>query len=113
MAAYFHSMAGATGVAWGADVQSPAISANFTAAGCEVFVDLAEHIDVGAEKTRLEKEKQQLIGQIASKEKQLGNENFVSRAPAEVVAKERAALAELKDRLTAATADLAKLSPRR
>ncbi len=112
MAPYFHSMAGAIATAWGADVQSPSVSANFTAAGCDVFVDLADHIDVGAENARLEKEKQQLTGQIASKEKQLANENFVSRAPAEVVAKERAALAELKDRLAAAIADLAKLAHR-
>jgi valyl-tRNA synthetase len=112
MAPYFHSMAGAIATAWGADVQSPAVSANFSAAGCDVFVDLAGHIDVGAEKTRLEKEQQQLTGQIASKEKQLTNENFVSRAPPEVVAKERAALAELKDRLAGATADLAKLAAR-
>ena len=41
MAAYFQSMAGAIATAWGADVQSPAVSANFSAAGCEVFVDLA------------------------------------------------------------------------
>jgi valyl-tRNA synthetase len=110
MAPYFHAMAGATAAAWGADVQSSAISANFTAAGCEVFVDLAGHIDVGAEIARLEKETQQIRGQIASKEKQLANENFVRRAPAAVVAKERAALAELKDRLAAATAEVATLA---
>jgi len=110
MAPYFQSMAGATATAWGPDVQSPAMSANFTAAGCEVFVDLAEHIDVNAERIRMEKEKLQLEIQITSKEKQLANENFVRRAPAEVVAKERAALAELKDRLAAVIAALHKLS---
>jgi valyl-tRNA synthetase len=112
MAAYFLSMAGASATAWGGDVQSPALSANFSAAGCEVFVDLAEHIDVATEIARHEKEITQLRGQIASKEKQLANENFVRRAPADVVAKERAALTELETRLTAATAELAKLSRR-
>jgi valyl-tRNA synthetase len=109
MAAYFQSMAGATATAWGPAVQSPAMSANFSAAGCEVFVDLAEHIDVETEIARHEKEIEQFRTQIASKEKQLANENFVRRAPAEVVAKERAALDELQSRLAAAIAILQKL----
>ncbi len=107
---YFQSMAGASAMAWGPAVQSPVMSANFSAAGCDVFVDLADHIDVATEITRQEKLIQQLHSQIASKEKQLANENFVSRAPADVVAKERAALLELQNRLATATTDLAKLS---
>ena len=80
MAPYFASMAGATARAWGADLPAPAQSASFTAAGCEVFVDLAGHIDIGAEIARNEKEADQLGRQIDSKEKKLANENFVSRA---------------------------------
>jgi valyl-tRNA synthetase len=38
-------------------------------------------------------------GSIAGKERQLGNENFTSRAPANVVEAERKALDELRERL--------------
>ena len=101
MAPYFASMAGATATAWGPDLPAPAQSANFTAAGCEVFVDLAGHIDVDAEIARDEKEAENLRRQIDAKEKKLANENFVSRAPADVVQKEREGLAALEERLQA------------
>jgi valyl-tRNA synthetase len=113
MEAYFTSMAGATATAWGPKVQSPALSANFTAAGCEVFVDLAEHIDVAAEIARNEKDLEKLQGHLVAKENKLANESFTSRAPAEVVAREREQLKELRDRLASTTAALADLKRRR
>jgi valyl-tRNA synthetase len=97
MRPYFESMAGATLTEIGSAIKAPPLSAHFTAAGLEAFVDLAEHIDVDAEKTRKEKELQKFDQLIAAKEKQLSNEAFVSRAPEAVIAKERAALEELKD----------------
>src|SRR5262249_32888701 len=96
MAPYFASMAGATATGWGPDVQAPPRSANFSAAGCEVFVDLAGHIDLDAERARTEKEKKSVEQQIDSKEKKLSNDNFVSRAPADVVQKERDSLSTLR-----------------
>jgi len=106
-------MAGATAVAWGPDVQSPPLSANFSAAGCEAFVDLAEHIDVPAEITRNEKELEKIAGFIAAKEKKLSNESFVSRAPADVIAKEREQLAELHARLASTSTALDDLRRRK
>jgi valyl-tRNA synthetase len=113
MEPYFESMAGAAATAWGADVKPPETSANFFAAGAEVFVDLADHIDVEAEIARQQKEQERLKGAIAQKEKQLSNESFVSRAPAAVIDKERAALEQLKELLAAAEAALVKLSARK
>ncbi len=110
MAPYFASMAGATATAWGPDVQAPPRSANFSAAGCEVFVDLAGHIDLDAERARGEKEKKNIEQQIEAKQKKLANENFVSRAPADVVQKERESLTALQDRLQSLTAALDELS---
>jgi valyl-tRNA synthetase len=112
MGPYFAKMAGATATAWGADLKPPPRSATFTAAGCEVFVDLAEFFDPQAEKSRGEKERENLIQQIAAKEKKLSNENFVSRAPADVVQKERDSLSALRDRLQSTEAALAALAPR-
>ena len=65
----------------------------------EVFVDLRGLIDVEAEKARLEKDSDKLTKLIAGKEKKLSNANFVERAPAEVVEKERAALTDLQHQL--------------
>jgi valyl-tRNA synthetase len=85
------------------------------AAGCELLVDLAELVDVEAEIARLEKDCGKTEGFIAAKEAKLANEKFIGRAPAEVVAAERAQLAELQDRLAkgrAALADLRARQPR-
>ncbi|MCE9553025.1 MAG: valine--tRNA ligase [Planctomycetes bacterium] len=99
MAPYFASMAGATATAWGPDVSPPAVTAHTTLPGIELYVDLTGLIDVEAEKARGEKEETRLTQLIAAKQQKLSNESFVSRAPADVVAKERAALAELEEQL--------------
>jgi valyl-tRNA synthetase len=109
MAPYFDAMAGARATAWGPQVVPPATSASFTAAGAEVFVDLAGHIDVGAEIARKAKELEKLSSAIVGKQRQLSNESFVSRAPAAVIEKERAALAQLEESRAATEAALAGL----
>jgi len=50
---------------------------------------VADVVDLAAEKQRLEKELKKVEGEIGRLEQKLANENFVARAPAEVVAKER------------------------
>jgi len=83
-----------------------------TAAGCDVFVDLAELVDVDAEIARLEKDHVKTEGFIAAKRAKLLNETFTARAPEAVVAAERAQLAELEDRLAKGRAALAALRAR-
>ena len=56
----------------------------------DVHVDLEKFIDVEAEATRLKKLESGLVKQITGKENKLANDNFVSRAPAEIVDQERA-----------------------
>jgi len=109
MAPYFASMAGATATAWGPEAAPPAVAAHTTLPGIELYVDLTGLIDVEAERARGEKEVTRLTQMIAGKEQKLSNESFVSRAPAEVVAKERAALAELQEQLKSVRAMLAAL----
>jgi valyl-tRNA synthetase len=113
MRAYFETMSGAVPTTIGPTVAAPPLSANFSATGIEVFVDLAEHIDVAAEKSRKEKELVKFDQLIAAKEKQLSNEAFVSRAPEAVIAKERAALEELKAAKASAVATLAMLQAKK
>jgi valyl-tRNA synthetase len=112
MAGYLQSMAGARLSACGPDVQSPATAAAVNLAGLDVYVDLTGLIDVAAEIAKAEKELASLEKLIAGKQRQLGNEQFTARAPAAVVEKERAALAELQDKHSAVERYLAELRKR-
>lgn len=109
MEPYFTGMAMAQPTGWGPDVLPPALSANVALPGLEVFVDLAELIDVEAEIARTTQEIAKLDGFIAGKRKKLENQSFVERAPAAVVEKERASLKELEDQRSAAAAVLDRL----
>lgn len=61
----------------------------------EVFVDLAETIDVEQETNRLQKEKAKLLVKQEQIQKKLNNESFLSKAPDAVVQKNRDELAEI------------------
>ncbi len=78
--------------------------------GAEVFVPLADVIDLEREKARLAKELERLEGQLGGTEGKLANEQFVSRAPAEVVGREREKAASLRDRRDRLAAKLRDLS---
>ena len=65
----------------------------------ELFLPLAGVIDVERERERLQTEVQRLEGQLDGASKRLANEQFVSKAPAEVVAKERERVAGLGDQI--------------
>jgi valyl-tRNA synthetase len=58
-------------------------------------------IDVEAEIAKNQKELEKLSGMILAKERKLANEGFASRAPADVVQKERDSLAEMRERQAA------------
>src|SRR6266446_2207707 len=60
----------------------------------EVRIAYTDTVDVAAEKTRLKKEIEGLQKAIASKERQLGDETFRSRAPGDIIKKLQATLAE-------------------
>ena len=57
--------------------------------GTAVFVPLGEAIDVARECQRLSGEMQRLTQLVESQDRKLGNEQFISRAPADVVQRER------------------------
>ena len=62
-----------------------------------MHLPLAEMIDLDAERQRLGKELENLRRQIARSEGLLANQNFLSKAPEEVVAREREKLAKLRE----------------
>jgi valyl-tRNA synthetase len=109
MGPYFTSMAGARPTAWGPEVEAPALSAEVALSGIEVYVDLAELIDVAAEIDRKKDELARLESMVAAKGKKLANANFVQRAPAEVVQKERDSLKDLQDQQAATAAVVERL----
>jgi valyl-tRNA synthetase len=75
----------------------------------ELYVKLAGVVDFAGERVRLDKEVRRASEQIAFLESKLGRADFVERAPAEVVAKERERLDEqrrLKAKLEASLASI-------
>jgi len=100
MRPYFKALAGAECEGLGTsfeDLQVP--PAQISVDGMEVSVDLGDFIDLNAELTRNEKLEANLTKQVGGKEAKLSNDNFISRAPEDVVAKEREALEDLKKQL--------------
>ena len=91
----------------------PDVAASVTLAGqhgpIEVHVDVSRFIDVGAERKRLEKERDNLTKQIDAIDGKLANKAFVDKAPAEVVQQQRDKLAELRGQLASVEAALQKL----
>ena len=109
MAPFFKALAGATCSGLGEKLTPPAMSAQVSVDGMEVSVDLGKFIDVPAEIARNEKIQANIVKQIAGKESKLANATFVDRAPADVVAKERESLEELRQQLANVTQALERL----
>ncbi len=64
--------------------------------GTALYIALGELVDVQKECVRLGTELSRLTGLIENQKKKLGNEQFVGRAPADIVAKEREKLASME-----------------
>ena len=87
-------------------------AATASVCGCDLFVDVADLIDVGAEIQRIAKENEKLAGFVAAKRAKLTDGTFAAKAPPAVVQKEREQLAELEDKLAKGVATLAELKSR-
>jgi valyl-tRNA synthetase len=109
MRPYLMALAKAECAGIGENLASLEMPAEIAVDGMQVTVDLGQFIDVEAEIQRNEKELANITKQIGGKKGKLSNENFVARAPAEVVEKEKAALADLEQQLEAVKSTLEKL----
>jgi valyl-tRNA synthetase len=85
--------------------EKPQDAATLVFGTIEVFSPLAGLVDLTAERARLEKELQAATQDVARRESKLANEQFVSKAPADVVQRER-------DNLTTAQATVERLRER-
>ena len=80
-----------------AAAEAPKASASQVAAGNEIIVPLVGTVDFGAEVARLDKELAKMDKEHAMLSGKLANENYVKRAPADVVERDKARVAELAD----------------
>lgn len=89
---------------------APAGSIPFVVHGATFALPVAEFIDLAAERARLAKEVGALTGEIAKISGKLGNADFVSRAPEEVVEENRERLAEAQTAKAKLESALSRLS---
>ena len=87
--------------------QPPTLSA--LAGTIEVMVPMAGVIDVAKELARLDKELERLTGERGRLVGKLSNDNFVSRAPADVVEKERSKLGDIETSISSVTTQKSKM----
>ncbi|MDE1524623.1 valine--tRNA ligase [Ligilactobacillus salivarius] len=84
-----------------ADIEAPKLAMTSVITGAEVYLPLADLIDLNEEISRLQKEAKKLESEVTRGEKKLGNEKFVANAPEAIVAKEKEKLANYKQQLAA------------
>jgi valyl-tRNA synthetase len=94
---YIALLSRAESVEIGLGLAQPPASGSAVTSAAEIFVPLEGLIDLEAERQRLEKEIAKFTGLLKGLEGKLANENFVSKAPAEVVARERQRQAEYRE----------------
>ncbi|MEO0785311.1 MAG: valine--tRNA ligase [Pseudomonadota bacterium] len=87
-----------------AEHDAPEGSITTVVGGTSVALRIADLIDVGEAKARLDKELKALEKELTGLEKKLGNPNFVAKAPQEVVEENRERLSEGKVRVEKLTA---------
>jgi valyl-tRNA synthetase len=93
----------------GADVEKPSPSASAVIRDAEIFIPLAGVIDLEAERKRLEKELARVTSQHEKINKKLANQDFLARAPREVVAREKAKSKDFEKMLQQLSEHLEKL----
>ena len=71
------------------NLHKPKASASAVVKGCDIFVPLEGLIDIEVERARIEKELSRLLNSFNGVRKKLENENFVSKAPKEVIEHEK------------------------
>jgi valyl-tRNA synthetase len=91
------------------DKQRPEQAATLVIGEIEVVLPMSGMVDTGAERKRLQSEAESARAEIERTEALLSNEQFTSRAPAQVVERERAKVAAAHERLAKLNERLATL----
>ncbi|GEN95905.1 valine--tRNA ligase [Pediococcus ethanolidurans] len=85
----------------GANIAIPKLAMSAVITDAEVYIPLAELVDLKDEANRLQKEVDKYTSEVNRSIKKLGNERFVANAPAAVVESERQKQADYETKLTA------------
>ncbi|GAB5052797.1 valine--tRNA ligase [Pediococcus ethanolidurans] len=85
----------------GANIAIPKLAMSAVITDAEVYIPLAELVDLKDEANRLQKKVDKYTSEVNRSIKKLGNERFVANAPAAVVESERQKQADYETKLTA------------
>jgi valyl-tRNA synthetase len=91
------------------ELAAPGKAATLAAGGVTVYLPLAGLVDFGAERKRIQGEIDNIDRQVSRIEGMLNNPGFTGKAPAEVIDRERAKLAELQGKRAQLAERLAEL----
>lgn len=80
------------------EVSPPQVAASTVVKGCELFVPLEGVVDFQAELKRLDKQLKKVDKELGGLETKLSNENFLQKAPQEVIENEKARKQELQEK---------------
>jgi valyl-tRNA synthetase len=100
------SLARINEITMGESIDKPSQSATVVVDGMEIFILLGGLVDLEKEKARMEKRIKEIERLISGINGKLSNENFVNRAPDQVIAKERSNLIKLTDEFEKVMANL-------
>jgi valyl-tRNA synthetase len=109
LAAQISTMARVSDLTIAADSVKPAESAAVVVEGAEVFCVLTGMVDFDAERARLTKESKKLSADEQKFAKKLSNPGFLAKAAPEIIEKDTAKLADIRDQLSRIEAQLAEL----
>ncbi len=79
-------------------------------AGAQIFIPLAELVDLEEEMKRLNKEKERLTGEVERVDRKLSNQGFVAKAPEKVVQAEREKKEQYEEMLAKVEGQLADIA---
>jgi valyl-tRNA synthetase len=94
----------------GADIKKPPLSASSVVPSGEIFIPLAELIDLDSERKRLEKELAEQTKYLDRIKKKLTNFDFLERAPADVINAEKEKQKQAEDSIERLNRNLESLS---
>lgn len=86
---YMKRLAKVQNVTVGSNVKRPKFSASAIVSGDEIFIPLEGLIDLEVERKRLEKEIKRYETMLSETERKLSDQNFITRAPADIVEREK------------------------
>ncbi len=96
---YIRSLADLDAVQISTDTSKPPASGSAVVSGMEIYLPLEDLIDLEVERERLTKEVERLKAALSDTEKKLSNQQFLDKAPANVIEREREKQGDMRDRL--------------